>query len=741
MELIVKESHKKSADGKMIDSVHGHTPFPIDMRLYRSKELESSDFHVPYVAGDDVNVRYFVANFDGTGNDMEGDPGHMTSVGWIHDQIRGLRGDRPVLSDYVEGPGTQRNFAVKLFDGATGSTYDARLEEMYVRLLRTARLWANENPDVQIRIIAVGFSRGAEEAAGFTRLVHERGIQDIYGLDPVERFGRDLDIYTRPPIAAPGSVPQSIALFDPVGTGKPHRRDRHLPSSVVSGLQITARDERRNAFPSSLIIPLGMSEDGRFWNFEVPGSHSDIGGSYHEDGLSILNGNYMAQYINAHFPEPVIELRDPPTDPTRYVIHHSEEHLWIYWTTVFDRDGQRDVVGAQVSPPHCRFVVLCAPPDAMDERFAPTREFTRPLSFRAEKTPEILHLERVMTPFTHRFLKDEAEVKVMDNHTFDLERHLSVGNIPVPSGYEALADATPESSLQTVSQPPSRDIAHDLQLLRDVQVINEHVRKELGPPPVAQPDRSQAKEKELEQRPELGLKKDRELHQEQAQARDVGSTPSPDLVAADRERVLEPAVLPVGTTSVTSSRIRESMNVEPAEVMPLSGGSGVPRDQPAPALASPVPRASASVKLDYPPTDPRNESHRDHRLYHSIHGQLDALHAKEGIALNATQMESLSLATLVTAKEHGLSAVTHVQFGQSPEGAVIPTIHAFEAFRGDLADPRTGWAGLTATDALKLPEIHVMQQLQDVNLVIDQRMAANEMDMSRQQGMGMSMSM
>lgn len=739
----MKESHKRSSDGQLLDGVRGHTPFPIDMRVYQSTINESRDFNVPLITpSDETHVRVFIANFDGTGNDMVSDPAHMTNVGWMHDQLRRRSKDGVVASHYLQGPGTQSNGLVKLYDGATGSTYDSRLEEMYERLLKQAHAWVVSDSGVEIWVIVTGFSRGAEQGAGFSRLLHERGIQDIDGRKLIRHaLGQDEEIFTRPPIAAPGSVPQSVALFDPVGTGKPHRRDRHLPSSVVSGLQITARDERRNAFPSSLIIPLGMSEDGRFWNFEVPGSHSDIGGSYHEDGLSILNGNYMAQYINAHFPEPIIELRDPPADPTRYVIHHSEEHLWIYWTTVFERDGQRDVVGAQVSPPHCRFVVLCAPPDAMDERFAPMREFTRPLSFRAEATPEILYLERVMTPFTHRFLKHEAETKVMDNHTFDLERHLSVGNIPVAMGYEALADATPESSLRPVSQPPVRDLAHDLQLLRDVQVINEHVRKELGPPPLAQPDRSQAKEKELEQRPELGFKKDRELHQEQAQVRDVRSTPPPDLVIADRERVLEPAPRPVGTTSVTSERIRESMNVEQAEVMPLSQGSEVPRDQPAPALASPAPRAPASVMPDYPPNDPRNESHRDHRLYHSIHGQLDALHAKEGISLNATQMESLSLATLVTAKEHGLSAVTHVQFGQSPEGAVIPTIHAFEAFRGDLADPRTGWAGLTATDALKLPEAAVMQQLQEVNLAIDQRMAANEMDMSRQQGMGMSMGM
>ncbi|WP_221195554.1 XVIPCD domain-containing protein, partial [Luteibacter sp. Sphag1AF] len=57
-------------------------------------------------------------------------------------------------------------------------------------------------------------------------------------------------------------------------------------------------------------------------------------------------------------------------DPARYVIHRSEEHLFIYGTSTFERDGMRDVMGAQISPPHCRMVITCAPPDPVDPLLA-----------------------------------------------------------------------------------------------------------------------------------------------------------------------------------------------------------------------------------------------------------------------------------------------------------------------------------------------------------------------------------
>ncbi|QDE37833.1 DUF2235 domain-containing protein [Luteibacter pinisoli] len=717
----MKESHGRYTDGKLADDVHSHPPFPADVRSYVSLPQVARDFTVPSLrkAGEG-DVRIFVANFDGTGNDMYGDSDHMTNVGWIHNQLLGDSVPEWIKPEYVAGPGTQKNAIVKLFDGATGFTYDARLEQMYKALLEQARHWADENPHVTIRVISVGFSRGGEEAAGFTRLLHQRGIQDERGREEATNGdGPDQITFTRPPIAAPGTVAQAVGLFDPVGTGRPHQRDRHLPPSVISGFQIVARDERRNLFPSSQIMTPGISEDGRFWSVEVPGSHSDIGGSYHLDGLSVVNGNYMADYINSLLPEPVLTLREETMDATRYAIHHSEEHSLMYRTTVYDRDGLRDVVGSQLSPPHCRFVVVCAPPDAVDPFFASMLAERHAFVAHDWRYPEILAVEHIIEPVVRPLLTAQPEPKPFDNHAFDLERHLAVGNIPLPSGYDVVQDKTPASSLQPVSRPATPDIGHDLQLARDGQTINERVRQELGPRPLAPIVRVRALEQE--QTPDLEPPLDHSLNQSHEPIHAGSQVP-------ETPAQIQPVAVEVERGPGKDVDVDLDVDVLPLQV-PLA------------AVLEPARADAHAPSHYYPPNDPRNESHRDHRLHASIHNLLAALHEKEGIDLSPTQMERLSLATLVTVKAHGLSAVTHMQFGQDERSNTIPTIHAFEAFRDNLTDPRTGWAGLEATAALRQPEQAVIQQLQDVNMAIEQRQAVNDMDMSRQQGVGMSMNM
>lgn len=339
----------------------------------------------------------------------------------------GLRNPN-VYVEYLEGPGTQSNAVVRVVDGALGYTYDSRLEAMYELFSRQARDWLKEDPRAEIRVLATGFSRGADQAAGFTRMVHERGIKDPRAIDRADhRDGPDEVAVPRPLLVSPGRIPQAVALFDPVGTGTPHRRDRHLPSSVVSGFQIVARDERRNQFPSSQIIPQGMSADGRFLGVTVPGAHSDIGGSYHVDGLARLNGNLMADYINALSDVPLVHKRELPSDPERYVIHRSEEHLFIYGTSTFERDGMRDVMGAQISPPHCRLVVTCAPPDPVDPVLAASLGERRPVGQLSMAVAYATSREFPMQAPDHRAMEQPPARRF-----YDLDRSHAIGNIPLP---------------------------------------------------------------------------------------------------------------------------------------------------------------------------------------------------------------------------------------------------------------------------------------------------------------------
>lgn len=326
-----------------------------------------STLSTPRLVSEDGADRLFVAAFDGTGNSkLKDSAGEHTNVANIDSQISehvaretARQGFSAIASGYVEGVGTQGGLS-GLRDQGTGRTFDDRLEDMYYQFTRQAKSWIDQNPDADIRLAAVGFSRGAEQAARFTRMVEERGIRDpenaVIHRSSDGRIER-VD-YAGPPLREPGSVIQAAALFDPVGTGAPRDHDRRLASTVVTGLQITAEDERRNLFPVTRHMDPGITEDGRFYNALVPGAHSNVGGGYNLDGLSIRSGNLMVDYLNSLSDKPYLEKREEPTDPARNVIHRSEDHHFFYRTSEFDRAGQRahqeDLAPANLCRMDCR---------------------------------------------------------------------------------------------------------------------------------------------------------------------------------------------------------------------------------------------------------------------------------------------------------------------------------------------------------------------------------------------------
>ena len=321
------------------------------------------EFQAPVLLRRDSADRLFVAAFDGSGNSMRRDPPDKhTNVCFIHRQLELridvdelARGWSPLGTGYVEGVGTQGGLG-GFVDLVTGRTFHARQEEMYLKLIQQTKDWIDANPGADVRLASIGFSRGAEQAAAFTRMVEERGIQNPEGADVVR--GPDGLIeritFTRPPLREPGSVIQAVGLFDPVGTGAPRQHDRRPAASVVSGYQLTAEDERRNLFPSTRIADPGITADGRFANQGFPASHGDMGGGYARNGLSIRAGNLMANYLNALSDEPFLTLRPVPSDPAMNVIHRSEQHLVLYRTSEFDRNGVRSHREELAPPTLCR---------------------------------------------------------------------------------------------------------------------------------------------------------------------------------------------------------------------------------------------------------------------------------------------------------------------------------------------------------------------------------------------------
>ena len=329
----MSDDKKPHSHGKHPDGVSTYPADAHDMATYGVAQQAMANMPVPvFQHAGNPHERIFIAAFDGTWNDAINDPHHLTNVGRLRNQILELKErnpDAPIDVAYVKGVGTQDNFIERTFDGAFGYTYDQRLEEMYDKLTKQAAIWLERDPQAQIRVAEIGFSRGAEQAAGFARMLHERGIQDPDGRREVrDEDGRIHIEYTKPPLVSPGQTPQAVGLFDPVGTGEPRNHDRRLPPSVVSGFQIMAEDELRGAFKSTSIIDQGMTPDGRLLAVTVAGAHTNVGDGYHLNGLGIRSGNLMVDYLNSLSDTPYLQKRPEPSDPAMNVIHRSEEGMY-----------------------------------------------------------------------------------------------------------------------------------------------------------------------------------------------------------------------------------------------------------------------------------------------------------------------------------------------------------------------------------------------------------------------------
>ena len=359
---------------KSLDGVRAEPADSDDLESYDRAVNSLSSVRAPVLVGKGAaHLKLFIAAFDGTGNDMEQDVAE-TNVGRVVEELAASAefGDAKQLSfTYINGIGTQENGLVALLDSTVGATYQARLERMYVQFIRQVADWRQIDPVADVSLVGIGFSRGAVQAAGLARLVHERGIQDPDGI----RYLRGPDghrevVYTKPPLVPPGQVAQVLGLFDPVATGVPSLDDVRLPPSVLSAFQISAEDERRDWFPGMDIVPRGLSKDGRFLNVVVGGAHCDIGGGYQLDGLSVRAGNLMADYLNALSDRPLLSKRAVPDDPAMNVVHRSEDHLPIYSTLRFRFGGGRTHMPPADGSLLCSVGIACADPEPVDRALA-----------------------------------------------------------------------------------------------------------------------------------------------------------------------------------------------------------------------------------------------------------------------------------------------------------------------------------------------------------------------------------
>ncbi|MBB3180275.1 phospholipase effector Tle1 domain-containing protein [Variovorax sp. Sphag1AA] len=253
---------------KKPDGVDADPATQEQLQSYTRAEEDLAQLRVPVLLHtSNPHERLYIAAQDGTGNSLYKDaPENRSIVARIHAQIRNFedQGVTNIASGYVEGIYTQDNPFKRIPDGVCGYTFERRIETAYWELCKQARRWIYDDPDVQIRVAGIGFSRGAEQTAALSRMIEERGIQNPEGANVVtddEGLVTHIE-YTSPPLVPPGRTIQTALLLDPVATGL-EEHDRRLPSSVMSVLQITAQHERRDLFKSTDHIPAGFSEDAR----------------------------------------------------------------------------------------------------------------------------------------------------------------------------------------------------------------------------------------------------------------------------------------------------------------------------------------------------------------------------------------------------------------------------------------------------------------------------------------------
>lgn len=277
------------------------------------------------------HLRVFAVNFDGTENDREAvEAGYQATL--VSDSYEKLRDtDEPrIVSHYIHGVATRTNAIRRTIEAATGRGCKLRAEMAHAALAEQAKKWIAEDPEAEIHVHVVGFSRGAATALHFMNMV--------------DRYGA-IDKNLRGPFAhenlTAGKVLTSAVLYDTVATGQYSTLDLTVPKTAMSVLHLVAGGEERILFPVQNIAdtsnaevcafvqrdPLtGKSSDEmlhfkRIHEVVIPGArHSDVGGSYIGGNLREVSA-FLANAFQQSLGLPV-----EPVKPTFKSIQEAEFH-------------------------------------------------------------------------------------------------------------------------------------------------------------------------------------------------------------------------------------------------------------------------------------------------------------------------------------------------------------------------------------------------------------------------------
>ncbi|WBM32203.1 MULTISPECIES: phospholipase effector Tle1 domain-containing protein [Pseudomonas] len=179
---------------------------------------------------------------------------------------------------YLDGVGSQKgNTPIALIERGTGRGSQSRIELAYAAFVT----FCNKNPDLNIELNVIGFSRGAAQARAFTNEVIDRGVPR---LDSQQRATGE---YLIPPGQAEIN---KLAIFDTVASYGIPVTDSHvsknleISNNVKSTTHLVAMHEYRTTFP--LTSALRNGDNSRIEEIRFAGAHSQVGGGYRDDLLA-----------------------------------------------------------------------------------------------------------------------------------------------------------------------------------------------------------------------------------------------------------------------------------------------------------------------------------------------------------------------------------------------------------------------------------------------------------------------
>ncbi|QCZ94417.1 DUF2235 domain-containing protein [Salinimonas iocasae] len=268
----------------------GDEPVPITFEERKQVEHAGLYLQVPNwrINPNNKKIIYYVVAFDGTDNDKDDitDGSTQTIVAHLFDLLHGVNG---YDGKYYSGPGTHGGIINSRFDAAKCFSCVETAERALNELSKYLDNAVQQSQDLELRVLTLGFSRGAAIARHFMNQVSNK-------------FQTSLVVDQKNPGGV--LVRTSGILYDTVATGVIEQLDLGISPSTDFLLHFIANDETRRLFPvvrdfdvdffplpgdvSFLSFhtckPPRISTSNRMVQMALPGAHSDIGASY-ESGL------------------------------------------------------------------------------------------------------------------------------------------------------------------------------------------------------------------------------------------------------------------------------------------------------------------------------------------------------------------------------------------------------------------------------------------------------------------------